>query len=322
MALFTFNFDQRIKWFLLTFIIGTGLFALYNFAIWKIEKDDPGGEFAAQKFWIDKIYPTKKYNAVFLGDSRCMNGINPAHLEEKLGKPAFNSGFLSGGINKIIFEHVETKLLSTSPDEPRCVVLSVTPVTISNIGAKNEHFFSLFKTYKTREIKDPEFLPFVFKKLNLKEIGILFGRGLSRSICHENGWHELNRKIRMRSHRRALRYYGSDLLKRTHISQKNIDEILEQTGKWKKKNITVFAFYIPSSTQLQALEEAVPNWDMKKFKSQLESAGGVYLEIPERETYVGYDAVHLASADAERLSKVLAEQICSHFDRQKATQKK
>lgn len=316
MALFTFNFDKRLTGVILTLVIGTVMLGAYNLLIWNIRKQDPGGEAAGKKFWRRKIFPEKKYNIVFLGDSRCVNGMDPSAFEEKLKKSAFNSGFLSGGLSRSLFDHINKKTLSTSSQELRCVVLVVTPVVLSTRGEKNEHFHSLLRSSKKETSEDFSGEDF-FRPLNSKEIALLWGDGLSRTVCHDNGWGELHRKVRKRSQRNALRYYET-LLAKLEFSKENWENILRQTRLWSDNNVAVFAFYIPSTPALQKMELATPGFDLKKFKSLFEKNGGIFLEIANRESYNAYDAVHLSSADAKRLSKEVAEKMYARLKVSKA----
>ena len=181
---------------------------------------------------------------------------------------------------------------------------------MSTVSDANAHFKSLFK----RKEQTESWNEILFKQFSSKEIGILWGDGLSRSICHENGWHELLRKVRARSQRNALRYY-QNLLSKLKFSPETWNELFAQTETWTKNNITVFAFYIPSTQALEKMELSLADWNLDKFKAQFRKSGGIFLEISDRESYNAYDAVHLNSQDAQKLSKDLAEKIDTHLNK-------
>ena len=65
-----------------------------------------------ENFWMNKVKSSKQFDMVFIGDSRCYRGIQPAVFEKELGLTAFNAGLSSGGHNMEIYNHISNNILS------------------------------------------------------------------------------------------------------------------------------------------------------------------------------------------------------------------
>ena len=64
---------------------------------------------------------------------------------------------------------------------------------------------------------------------------------------------------------------------------------------------------------MENLELKELKWDWRGLIRKFEAAGGVFLDVPDREAYNAYDSIHLNSRDAAKFSKDLAEQIAQHL---------
>ena len=64
---------------------------------------------------------------------------------------------------------------------------------------------------------------------------------------------------------------------------------------------------------MENLELKEIKWDWRGLINKFEAAGGIFLDVPDRNTYNAYDSIHLNSSDAAKFSKDLAEQIVQYL---------
>ena len=69
---------------------------------------------------------------------------------------------------------------------------------------------------------------------------------------------------------------------------------------------------------MEKLEIQESAWNLKALIKAFEAAGGIYLEVANRDSYNAYDSIHLASGESKKLSADLAEKIHFHLQRVKS----
>ena len=311
MALSIFNSEKRIQLTFAAAAILITILAAVNIAVYfDLAKGKDGTE-AEKKFWKSKIISNQKYDMVFIGDSRTLCGINPALFDIAVGNRSYNGAFTGGGINRAIFEHVEKNLLDPAGTH-RAVILGVTPMTMANTSRENGHFTGLKKELKKKENFLSEWLDIIFSDIRTKEIKELFSRRKPDKIYHNNGWLEKVSEVKPKARRSNL--YGYRIyLGNMKLSELSMQEIAEKTAQWKKQNITVFAFRMPTFPEMDKLEDESGKYDIAQLKKRFQSVGVVWLEVHSRNKYNSYDGSHLERNDANKLSADLAEQIKAYF---------
>lgn len=312
MALSIFNSERRVCSALLILMAGAFLIALLNVFIVRAKINDPGGEIAEKRFWKKKISSPERYDAVFLGDSRCLNGIDPTFLAQALGITAYNGAFSAGGLNKVIYQHANKQYLKSGGNGFRAVILVVTPWAMGNSARKNALFNNLQTEASKDTVHSETYFRMLFKSVKLQDIKLLFLGSQSRMVMHDNGWQERTNRPRGKSQKRGLKHFRT-LLNNTEFTGDNIDELVEQTKKWRQQGIRVFAVYPPSISAMENLELKEIKWDWRGLIKKFEAAGGIFLDVPDRNTYNAYDSIHLNSRDAAKFSKDLAEQIVQYL---------
>lgn len=83
---------------------------------------------------------------------------------------------------------------------------------------------------------------------------------------------------------------------------------MDQTRQWTAQGIRVYAFRVPSSLAMVALEDQMSGFDEATFVEQFKAAGGIWFSIP-LEPYHSYDGSHLTKQAALQLSADLARLI-------------
>ena len=312
MALSIFNSERRVYLALLTLAVGAVLTALLNVFIARAKFNDPGGEIAEKRFWQKKINSAERYDAVFLGDSRCLNGIDPAFLSQALSISAYNGAFSAGGLNKTIYQHANKQYLKAESTGFRAVILVITPWSMGDSARKNALFHSLQAESAKVSGASETYLSMLFKSVKMQDIKLLFLGNQTRMVMHDNGWQERTNRPRAKSQKRGLKHFRT-LLNNIKFTQDNIDELIEQTQQWRKQGVRVFAVYPPSISAMENLEMKELKWDWRDLIRKFEAAGGVFLDVPDRNAYNAYDSIHLNSRDAAKFSKDLTEQIVQYL---------
>ena len=249
---------------------------------------------------------------VFAGDSRTLCGIDPKFFDAAVGGKAYNGAFTGGGINAVILEHIDKTLLNKAGGK-KAVVLGITPMSMAENSRGNGHFDSLQKSLKEKESFAAECLEILFSEIRTKELKSLLKKRKLDKVYHVNGYLEKISEIKPKARRSNL--YGYKVyFKDYKFSQNSEREILSYTERWKKDNVIVFAFRLPTMPEMDALEDSFCQENIYAFKNSLTAAGGVWLEVQNRSKYNSYDGSHLERGDAAELSKDLAGQIKKYLD--------
>lgn len=261
-----------------------------------------------EKFWADKVHATKKYDIILTGDSRLYRGVDPQTVSKKVnGAKVLNFGFSSGGHNSTIFEEVTNRLNPHS--KLRAIILVLTPYSLTPKAQKNEHF----KQEKNRDKKDIFNRRYVnplfhfLDPIKPSEIGIMKAdREGYYERFQNNGWvaswkNPANKK-------EALEKYVKNFEKNI-VDTNVLNEIYNQTKLWTEDGIRVFAIRIPSTFEMETLENNRSHFQEEEIKRSFNKAGGKWITIEDKADYFSYDGSHLEMNSAIRFSNYLGEQL-------------
>lgn len=316
MALSIFSSEKRLVLSLLVLLIGALVIASINLVVY-LYSPESAREEQKNVFFRSKITPARKYNVVLLGDSRCLTGFDPAILEKKLSLSVFNCSFSGGGLNSEIYDHVCKNVLKDSSQEVRAVVLCVTPLTMAASSRTNDSYHQIRKEMTNSDNFFQRYSEILFRKIRTKKIKSLFKEEEITEIYHDNGYLEKFARVREKAQRNGMQQYKL-LFTQLTFPEINMKELVEQTRFWRAQNVTVFAFYPPSRQPMEQLETQESAWDLKGLIQAFEAAGGIYLEVANRDQYNAYDSIHLASDESKKLSTDLAEKIHFHLQKGKS----
>lgn len=266
-------------------------------------------------FWTQKVFGRERYNIIFTGDSRVYRGISTREVENAVdpdGVKAFNFGFSSGGQNAEVFEAVN-KRLDTSGI--RCVVLGLSPFSLTPKAQENGHYQKLLTTKQEEVFLNLHVQPHLlwFDPIEPEEAYKWF---ISDSTGYyeqfiPGGWVASLQYPMQPLH--AVGVYRQEFTG-NQVKPSTVDSVLLQTHKWVAEGVQVFAFTPPTCREMEAVEDSLSGLDRTGFRARLEAAGGVWLETGPLSDYVSYDGSHITRSSAILLSRRLGEGIRKHLE--------
>ena len=264
-------------------------------------------------FWTWKTHSEKKYDIVFVGDSRTYRGISPESMADSLrGFRIFNFGYSSGSLSIFILAEAE-KRLDVSGE--RIIILGITPSSMTPRAARDEQYRQE-KNRTTSEILENIYLAPVMKYFDpttpirfLEEIGSRKAR--FREAFYESGW--IAGWKEPPGPPDAIDVYAN-LFTDNLLSPMLVDKVVRQTETWVRTGIRVYAFRPPTSPAMVDLEMRLSGFDEETFRQLFVRAGGTWIEVA-RPGYRSYDHSHLDKESAEALSRIIAEAIQSSMGR-------
>ena len=268
---------------------------------------------ASERFWVLKAQGTAHYDMLLMGDSRVYRGLSPQAMETILpGVRILNYGFSGGGLNAEMYAAAQERLDTHSPMQN--IVLGITPLTLTPRAESNEHF-----QQEMERPPDYVFLHLYWMPL-LSSLAPISVQDLTGAVetqntlpnrqgyhleFHDDGWVASytvpeNPLSELPSYR--------EIFSQTQVSPRLVQELVDQTRQWTQRGIRVYAFRVPSSPGMVALENQLSGFNEAALVKAFEDAGGIWFSIPLT-PYHSYDGSHLAKPSAEALSIDLAKLI-------------
>jgi len=262
----------------------------------------PYSQMSMDAFWANKIANQKKYDIVFIGDSRIYRGINPSVVSEITKASVLNYGFSAAGLDSLL---IVDGIKHLNPIGKKIVVFGISPSAFTNEAIKNEHFNSLRKI-NTKDLWIRKNLyPSLtfFDAYSLSEIKKQLNKEAYSQICKADGFIESN-KLPPDSTAAISAY--DDYFKQNAISNTHQQKFIELVKKLQKKGIKCYAFRVPTALPMTSLENRV--FDSQRFIQKMTEGGIHWLTIPQN-GFTSYDGSHLNSASANKLSEILGDSI-------------
>lgn len=289
-------FNSKTLTFFMSFLFSSSSLVLYN-----LNNVDQRISLLLERkrFWLNKTYAPSSFDGVIIGDSRVYRGINPALFQEEgIGK-FLNFGYSSAGLSPNLIESAKSKL---SPQKRNVIILGITPHSLTKEAFKNDHFGS-FQNFS----KDSQFfylskiLPLAFAPLDAE--GDYINKNYIESY-KENGWVASDYKERKPQH--ALKSYN-DNYDKYQVNNELINHLIKNKKKY--KDYKKFAFWMPSTQEMDQLELKKGRFAPELVKVTMEKAGFKWIPIPFRSKLISYDGSHLTSDSANRLSRFIAKEV-------------
>ncbi len=267
-----------------------------------------------EKFWADKTHSDGKYNIIFSGDSRLYRGIDTKTVSEAVsGLKVLNFGYSSGGHNPLIFKEVYDRLDKNA--EIKVVALVLTPYSLTPKAQENSHFSQEKKRDEKEVFKRRYINPFLDFFDPIKPMDILEPKSNRARGYHERfrkgGWVE-SRKVPS-DPKSGLKVYQKDF-EGNIVEREILEGIYHQTLEWRKQGIKVFGFRIPTTQDMEALENDLSGYDEAQIRMAFEKAGGEWIAISDKYGYTSYDGSHLEGKSAKRFSAFIGSEIQSRLD--------
>jgi hypothetical protein len=271
------------------------------------------GGAAGERFWTLKTHGKTRYDMILMGDSRVYRGISPAAMETILPDyRIFNFGYSGTGLDSRMAAAAERRLDPKS--DRKSIVLGVTPLGLTPYAARDDHYLQELNRPADYVFLRLYWLPLVrsFEALDLRNIPNLFtGDARLRSQAgyyqefHDDGW-IASWSIPEDPYRTLPSF--RDIFSSSPVSPRLIQGLIDQTRQWTAQGIHVYAYRVPSSPAMVALENQMSGFDEADFVKQFEAAGGIWYSIPLA-PYYSFDGSHLVKQSAQQLSLDLAKLI-------------
>jgi hypothetical protein len=270
-------------------------------SIYKVEND---------RFWTYKVHSGNKYNMLILGDSRVYRGISPSVINKEITDISIcNFGFSSGKLNSEIYNEAYKRMdLAVGK---KIVLIGISPVSL--IEEENDQLHEILK-YTRSEIFDKIYVNFISAKFltPLKPSDFLKVKNekdalIIKETFYDNGW--VSTSSNQTNHSEYLILYRK-IWESKKVSQKRLNDLYHTVGEWTKEGIRVFAFRVPSSEEMDNLENDLSGFNETDCKSNIILNGGEWLDLKDKYTrYQSYDGSHLDDKSAILLSGDLAVEI-------------
>jgi hypothetical protein len=289
------------------------LFIIFTLVVGIIKENQSTSEILRKNFWTKKVHSKKKYNIIFLGDSRIYRGIDTKKFKDGLADETMellNFGFSSGGYNAVIFNAAEKKM---KQNDNKIIVLGITPFSLTPKAQLNQHYLEELNRSKGDVIERLYFYPFLFffEPYNLQTI-IYPELEKYFEKFHNDGWVE-SYKIPQNPNEALLPYKKE--FENNVVNELIMEELFNKVSEWNNKGIKVYAFRPPTTPQMEKLENNLSGFSEQKFILKLKSVGGNWLEIEDKYRYNSYDGSHLHFKSAQKLSLYLGSKVKADLEK-------
>jgi hypothetical protein len=274
----------------------------------------------ANRFWVVKTLIQKNYDIILMGDSRVYRGISPSTIEQSVpGVRILNFAYSSGGLNRYMYEEAYNKL---DPNSSRkAIIIGLSAYALSEFESTNAAYI----TEKTRSIDyivSNYLLPgaeYFISPINNILSDYLTSRMTAGNIrryyqeFYDDGWVASRATpddptLLLGSYRRTF--------KTRKVSTELIKQLADHTASWKKNNITVFAFRMPTARKMAVLENQSGGFNEELISKEFEKSGGIWLDF-SKGAYHSYDGSHLDKDSAVKFSQDLAGKIDEYMNMSK-----
>lgn len=261
-----------------------------------------------EKFWADKVHGRKKYPVVFAGDSRVYRGVDPETLKNELGGlSVLNYGFSSAGFNDLMFREISHRLDTASAK--RVVILGITPYSLTPKAQRNSHILQE-KDRPWDEVFSRRFIaPFLNYFDPIKPEDLINYKPDAPGYYEDfmrDGW-VASEKI-PKDPEFALKSYITNFEQNT-VSDTVVNNLVQQVREWRSEGIILFALRMPSTEKMEHLEDSLSGFKEGVIRSKLTAAGGIWLDVANRNTLDSYDGSHLSRTAAKAFTKSIGEEI-------------
>lgn len=276
---------------------------------------------ARDRFWVMKTHGTTVYDMILMGDSRTYRALSPANMESILdGYRIFNFGYSAGGLNPVMYKAAERRIDPQSTK--KVIVLGITPRELTLDTTQNQKYLEDLNKPIDEVLMYQYFIPLV---------------DFLNPISPEDLLDAINKSIKTEKSRNFPGYYQEyyddgwvaswfipenpedslqeyeDYFNINKVDPGVVEDLFEQTREWTSEGIKVFAFRVPTTEKMVALENETSGFNEPSFTDGFKNAGGIWFDIP-LEPYHTYDGAHLVKPSAIRLSLDLAKLIKNYLD--------
>lgn len=265
-------------------------------------------------FWTFKTHGKSLYNILVIGDSRVYRGIAPSYLiDSDSPLTAYNLGYSSAGFSKEYLEFAETRL--TNDKKHTAIIVGISPYSLTPKAAKNEHYHGIKNQHSslTLRILYKDKLLQLVNPYDPHELKQYFWEAASNNVIrytyNPDGW--VKSEIPYPDPTSALVSYRKDFIN-NKVSEEVINELMFKVNDWKKKDLQIIGFRIPTTDRMVALEDSLSGFNYNLVKNKFIENGGDWLEFSNND-FTSYDGSHLDNQSAIKLSTLLKDKIKKKF---------
>ncbi|RYG38858.1 hypothetical protein EON81_02475 [bacterium] len=247
-------------------------------------------ERTTEDFFLRKLHQPAIYDAVLIGDSRVVQGIDPTAM----GGKAFNFGFEGLGLTPDVI-HAAAKLLR--PDGPKILAVAFSAPALSQDSQASNGFTEVFHLNPVQQFNLKTFGP-AERYLTSKRTAYAY-----RTRRNDLGFAGVETDRDLTGEReKAYDKPGYPM-----YDPKILQTTLGELEKLSKEGVQVVGFRVPTSQKMYFLER-----DLSKvptdLPAQLAEIGGRWIPGPQRK-FVSRDGSHLTYAEAQDYSRWLGEKL-------------
>jgi hypothetical protein len=268
------------------------------------------------QFWALKASWENCADMVLTGDSRVYIGVSPEAMRQVLpGRTILNYGFSANGYSP---EYLRRARAVLREDGSRIIVLGITPRSLSFRCQGNNGYTQVMKDFRLSKgwgaaagLQTTMYVlaePLTFENA-VSELVHWNNARPSTFDYYADGW--------MRAHKTrddfgdSLSVYAAGYEnEKERATPAVIDGLLEQVRQWRGEGVRVYAFRVPTSPEMYALENRLSAFNEQSFASKLEQSGGVWIPTDQM-IYHSWDGSHLRYDSAIQLSLDLARKIAA-----------
>ncbi len=263
------------------------------------------------RFWAEKARVEGRLDVVLAGDSRVFRGLAPEEMRAALpGSRIGNLGFSAACLCGDYLPYLE-RSLGDGPTE-KTIVLGVTAHALTSHAARDNGFLAERRRTARERLESQYLGPLedALRPIDATELALGGGSATRTSALYfqdfrADGW--VASRLSPENPNGALVEYER-VLREGAVEPALETELLAQVTKWRARNIRVFAFRPPTTTEMRMLEERLAHFDEAAFAARFREAGGDYWEITP-DAYHTYDGSHLTEASARELSRDVAARL-------------
>ena len=256
-------------------------------------------------FWSNKTHSTNDFDIIACGDSRIYRGISSDILSDvTLDLSFINLGYSSAGFSNEYLDFVVSKFNPESKN--KILIVGISPHSLTKEAKKNEALKSYlelnnFEVFRYKYLSSflKQFAP--YKPLNL----IKQKKNNYLQTYNKDGW-VASDNIKPDS-TRALKNYKK-IFNEYKVSHNDMLLTINKLKQLVLSGINVFAFRVPTTEQMEILEDSISGYDENFVKNSLIQHSITYLDF-QNSDFSSYDGSHLNEKSARKLSEQIGIKI-------------
>lgn len=260
-------------------------------------------EMQKEWFWTKKTHDTADVDFLIYGDSRVNQGVDTRKLAPFFPNHTIrNFGFQAAGYNPVMYEVLED-ILDGKTDP--VLVLGLSPYSLTPLALGNDQFEKERSRPPDTVRQRLKLYPWlmVFEPIRPSYYVEATSKTGEYATYHPDGWKETYRVpadpgIWLPKYKRFFR--------QEQVSDELVAGLMNFVREMSAKGVEVLAFRVPTTVQMEAIEDEMSGFDEDAVARGIEDAGGTWITFENRFGYFSHDGSHLHYKAARSFSRDLA----------------